>query len=405
MPGMRARWTPSSGRQSARSCWSTWPTRCTGTRSRARPSTWSRSRGRRGTSTTPSSKSIGTTSGWTSDQVVVLTATESGRTVTMCPTRVLLGLLLGTGILLGLADAPAAEAQTPKRGGTLRVSYGNEIAHLDFHTAPGYEMMWVAMNVGCGLVNITPDGKFVGDAAESWHTSPDGLLYTFKLRKNVLCDDGTPVAAAAVKFSIDRLMDPATKSGMRSFYDSVHSVEVLDPASVQVRLKQPYAFMLHMLAAYRTGLVLYSPTATQKYTLEDRKQGKPEAVVGCGPFKLVEWVKGGQLVMERFDKYFVPGLPYLDRVVIRVIKDPVTEMAAFKAGEIDFIASFSPDHVETLKAQNPRAHIMTGKETTPMLAAMKVTVPKDGKPMSKDRAPPPAFGALPWRKTSGGTAI
>ncbi len=62
----------------------------------------------------------------------------------------------------------AALAQTPKRGGTLRVSYGNEIAHLDFHTAPGYEMMWVAMNVGCGLVNITPDGKFVGDAADSW---------------------------------------------------------------------------------------------------------------------------------------------------------------------------------------------------------------------------------------------
>src|SRR3989449_7182897 len=116
---------------------------------------------------------------------------------------------------------------------------------------------------------------------------------------------------------------------------------------------------------------------------------------------LVEWVKGGQLVMERFDKYFVPGLPYLDRVVIRVIKDPVTEMAAFKAGEIDFIASFSPDHVETLKAQNPRAQIMTGKETTPMLAAMKVTVPKDGKPMSKDRAPHPVFGDLRVRKAIG----
>src|SRR6266513_2927763 len=97
-----------------------------------------------------------------------------------------------------------ADAQTPKRGGTLRVSYGNEIAHLDFHTAPGYEMMWVAMNVGCGLVNITPDGKFVGDAAESWQISPDALLYTFKLRKNVLFHDGTHVDAAAVKFSIDR---------------------------------------------------------------------------------------------------------------------------------------------------------------------------------------------------------
>ena len=293
------------------------------------------------------------------------------------------------------------EAQTPKRGGTLRVSYGNEIANLDFHTAPGYEMMWVAMNVGCGLINITPDGKFVGDVAESWQMSSDSLLYTFKLKKNVLFHDGTTVDAAAVKFSIDRLMDPATKSGMRPFYDSVHSVEVLDPLTVQIRLKQPYAFMLHMLAAYRTGLVLYSPAATEKFSLEDRKQGKPGAVVGCGPFRLVEWVKGGHLVMERFDKYFEPGLPYLDRVIVRVIKDPVAEMAAFKAGEVDFIASFSPEHVDTLKAQNPKAQVMTGKETTPMLAAMKVTVPKDGKPMSKERAPHPVFGDLRVRKAIG----
>jgi peptide/nickel transport system substrate-binding protein len=122
-----------------------------------------------------------------------------------------------------LLVSSAALAQTPKRGGTLRVSYGNEIAHLDFHTAPGYEMMWVAMNVGCGLVNITPDGKFVGDVAESWQASPDHLTYTFKLRPNALFHDGTRVDAAAVKFSIDRLMDPATKSGMRSFYEPVHS--------------------------------------------------------------------------------------------------------------------------------------------------------------------------------------
>src|SRR5437879_6822536 len=312
---------------------------------------------------------------------------------------------LATLILIVVACIVAAPllagAQTPKRGGTLRVSYGNEIAHLDFHTAPGYEMMWVAMNVGCGLVNITPDGKFVGDAAESWQTSPDGLLYTFKLRKNVLFHDGTPVDAAAVKFSIDRLMDPATKSGMRTFYDPVHSVEVLDPLTVQIRLKQPYAFMLHMLAAYRTGLVLYSPTATQKHTVQERQQGKPGAVIGCGPFRLVEWNKGSQLVMDRFDKYFMPGLPYLDRVLLRVIKDPVTEMAAFKAGEIDFIASFSPEHADTLRAHNPRAQIMTGKETTPMLAAMKVTVPKDGKPMSKERAPHPIFGDLRVRKAIG----
>src|SRR5512145_1125780 len=314
--------------------------------------------------------------------------------------RPLLALALSFVVLtLVLATPPGAEAQ--KRGGTLRVSYGNEIANLDFHTAPGYEMMWVAMNVGCSLTNITPDGKFVGDAAESWTMSSDGLLYTFKLRKNVLFHDGTSVDAAAVKFNIDRMRDPATKSGMRPFYEPVHSVEVLDPQTLQVRLKHPYAFFLHMLSAYRTGLTLLSPASIQKFTVDDRKQGKPGAIVGCGPFKFVEWVKGSHLLMERFDKYFEPGLPYLDKVIVRVIKDPVTEMAAFKAGEVDFIASFSPEHVDTMKAQNPKAQIMTGKETTPMLAAMKVTVPKDGKPMSKERVPHPIFNDIRVRKAVG----
>jgi len=314
-----------------------------------------------------------------------------------------LGLLFGLTVLIGMlvAATSLAEAQTLKRGGTLRVSYGNEISHLDFYTAPGYELNWVAMNIGCGLLGITPDGKFVPDAAESWQISPDALLYTFKLRKNVLFHDGTKVDATAVKFSIDRIMDPATRSSMRTYYEHVHSVEVLDPYTVQIRLKEPYGFTLHMLAAYRMGLVFYSPTATQKYTLEDRKSGKPEAVVGCGPFRLVEWVKGSHLVMDRFDKYYDQGFPYLDRVVIRVIKDPVTQMAAFKAGEIDFITDFSPEHVEMLKTQNPRAQVMTGKETTPMVAMMKITGPKDAKPMSKDRAPHPIFSDIRVRKAIG----
>src|SRR6266849_602106 len=149
-------------------------------------------------------------------------------------------LLGATALLVTVLLPDLSAAQAPKRGGTLRVAYGNEIAHLDFHTAPGYEMMWVAMNVGCGLINITTDGKFVGDAADSWQTSPDGLLYTFKLRTNALFHDGTKVDAAAVKFNIDRMRDPATKCGMRPFYEPVHSVEVLDPQTVQVRLSHPY---------------------------------------------------------------------------------------------------------------------------------------------------------------------
>ena len=168
----------------------------------------------------------------------------------MRPRHRVLGPIIGLVAFGWAIVAPVAitEAQAPKRGGTLRVSYGNEIAHLDFYTAPGYELNWVAMNIGCGLLGITPDGKFVPDAAESWQISPDGLLYTFKLRKNVLFHDGTKVDAAAVKFSIDRIMDPATRSSMRTYYEPVHAVEVLDPYTVQIRLTAASIYQAHPMA-------------------------------------------------------------------------------------------------------------------------------------------------------------
>src|SRR5436309_7612890 len=159
-----------------------------------------------------------------------------------CPLPRLASALTALAGLLAVLPI-AADGQAPKRGGTLRVAYGNDILGMDFYTTPGYEMVWVATNVGCGLVSITPDGKFIPDAAESWQISPDGLLYTFKLRKNVLFHDGSKVDAAAVKFTVERIMDPATKSSMRAFMESVHSAEVIDPLTVQIRLKQPYAFM------------------------------------------------------------------------------------------------------------------------------------------------------------------
>src|SRR5712692_3748576 len=171
------------------------------------------------------------------------------------------GLVFGMTALVALSvflSGPVLAAG-PKRGGTLRVAYGNEILGMDFHTTPGYEMVWVATNVGCGLVGITPDGKFIPDAAESWQISPDGLLYTFKLKKNVLFHDGSKVDAAAVKFTFDFVLNPANRANMRQFLGAVHSVEVVDPHTVQIRLKQPYAFMMHVLAVYRMGMIIISP--------------------------------------------------------------------------------------------------------------------------------------------------
>jgi peptide/nickel transport system substrate-binding protein len=140
-----------------------------------------------------------------------------------------------------------------------------------------------------------------------------------------------------------------------------------------------------------------APTLRPRTSSEQDESSRQGLEIG---FEGALWSPGSD-VAERSAALNQGGLPYLDRVVIRTIKDPVTQMAAFKAGEIDFIADFSADHVDTLRGQNPRAQIMTGKETTPMVAQMKVTVPADGKPMSKDRAPHAVFNDLRVRKAIG----
>src|SRR5262245_64605040 len=89
---------------------------------------------------------------------------------------------MAAALIMAIVLCVVTTAGAQKRGGTLRVAYGNEISHLDFHTAPGYELVWAVLNLGCGLVSMTADGKFVPDAADSWEISPDGLLYTFKLK-------------------------------------------------------------------------------------------------------------------------------------------------------------------------------------------------------------------------------
>jgi hypothetical protein len=181
----------------------------------------------------------------------------------MRSTRLLLRLVLGTGLLLSLIVAPT-EAQTPAWGILKAVRV--EIAHLDFHTAPGYEMMWVAMNVGCGLVNITPDGKFV--ATPPSRRSSDGLL-TFS-SPNVLFHDGTKVDAAAVKFGIDRW-----RPGHRSACD-VLRVGALgrgaDPR--RCRFLKPVCLCCTCCRLPDRAL-LHSPTATQEFNFQDRSRASP----------------------------------------------------------------------------------------------------------------------------------
>src|SRR5437870_6910753 len=141
---------------------------------------------------------------------------------------------------------------------------------LDPSQALGLHTLRVTAEIFETLV-ATPDDstEVIPGLAESWTTSSDGLTWTFKLRKGVRFHDGTALDAAAVKFTFDRVIDPAhphAKSGKWSFVtgylSSVKSVETLDPQTVQLHLKYPTSSLLALLALPNCAIV--SPTAFTK---------------------------------------------------------------------------------------------------------------------------------------------
>jgi peptide/nickel transport system substrate-binding protein len=271
---------------------------------------------------------------------------------------------------LFLALTSVGWAQQPKSGGTLTVVHAVDVAHLDIHTAPGYEMMWINENIHNGLVTLDKDLNIVPDVAKSWDISPDGLTYTFSLYEGVTFHDGSDVDAEAVKWNLEDYLNPKRGSGMRAYFTDIDRVEVVDKLTVRIILKEPNYFFLTILAGYRTGFLLISPTAFQKAGADDYRKHP----VGAGPFKFQEWIPNSHVTLVRNENYWKKGLPYLDKVVFRVLADPMTQVTAIRTGEVDLINSLSPELVRVVE-KDRNLTVLTGPEATPMVAILNVSKP------------------------------
>jgi peptide/nickel transport system substrate-binding protein len=240
------------------------------------------------------------------------------------------------------ARAAQAAADAPKRGGTLRVGLYVDAVTMDPHYSGSKVDRQVYFNIYNTLVGLAANLDIVPELAESWET-PDPTTYIFRLRKGVKFHDGTDFDAKAVKANFDRMMNPDNKSLRGGEVRSIDSVEVLDPAAVKLRLKQPDSALLATLTD-RAGMMI-SPAAIQKYG-----QDLARNPVGTGPFSFVRWQKDDHILLRRNDAYWDRGKPYLDQVRYRVILDDSVKVNALKTGELDIIDYLQPKDVAGLKA-------------------------------------------------------
>jgi len=193
--------------------------------------------------------------------------------------------------------------------------------------------------------------KIVPGLAQSWDISKDGLTYTFHLRPKVKFHDGTPLTAEAVKFCFDRQMNeqgPFYATGtypyVKGFLGNVAGVEVVNPSTVQIRLKSPLTPFLQYLAHH--SLYIYSPEALRKWGKDVVKHP-----VGTGPFKLETWEPGVRVVLTRNDQYW-GGVPKIRQAIYVPIIEAQARLSAIKTGEIDMTMDVPPDSLAGLR-QDP----------------------------------------------------
>jgi len=222
----------------------------------------------------------------------------------------LIGLVVAA-VMAGRGQPPVADAQTPRTGGELVFIVGSEMPSYDGHREETFGVTHPIAPHYSTLLRTDPTDptgtKLVGDLAESWTISRDGLTYTVKLRRGVKFHDGSRLTARDVKATYEKIANPpaGVTSARKGQYAVIEAVEVADDHTVIFRLKHVSAGFLASLASpwnfvYKADILAKDPHWYEKN------------IMGTGPFTFVEHVKGSHWVGKKFAEYWDQGKPYLD---------------------------------------------------------------------------------------------
>ncbi len=243
----------------------------------------------------------------------------------------------------------------PICGGSVVVAVSSDPGGLNPATTTQGGVHLICGSIFSGLVahdfNLNP----VPDLAERWEVSPDGRTYTFHLAPAALFHDGAPVTSEDVRFTFEQLLLKYHSRTRASIGDNLRRIETPDAHTVVFEFNRPYAAFLQLLDVTNAPVMpkhLYEGTDP----LMNPHNTRP---VGSGPFKFQEWLKGDHITLQRNERYFKTGKPYLDQIVYKVMPAAYMATIAFEKGEVDYLLNPSPLDVARLK--NMPGVVLTNK--------------------------------------------
>lgn len=242
--------------------------------------------------------------------------------------------LAASALALGLATIAAAPATAQQS--VLRIGLQEDPDMLDPHRARTFVGRIVFKGLCDKLFDASPELQLVPRLATEWSFSADGLTATIKLRAGVKFHDGTALDAAAAKANLDRART-LPDSLRRSELATVDSVEVVDPLTIAIKLKQRDATLLSQLAD-RAGMML-SPA-----TFAGDVGARP---VCTGPYRFVERVQNDRIVLDKFADHWEAANYSFDRIIYRSIPDTTVRLANLRSGELDMLERLAATDVKS----------------------------------------------------------
>jgi peptide/nickel transport system substrate-binding protein len=236
--------------------------------------------------------------------------------------RTLAAALMASTMMTGAAAAAS-----------LDVAIDSAPAGLDPHLITAFNsVLIVQANIYQGLTDLDAALKVVPGLAESWTVSDDGKTYTFTLKKGVTFHDGTTFDAEDAAASLRRVLSKDIASPLASRIDPIDTITVVDPQTLRVTLKAPFAPLLSSLAGIA---IVPAEVEADKAAL----QQKP---VGTGPYKFAEWQPNAFIRLEKFGAYHEAGKPKLDGIAFRFVPEAATRQVGLVSGEYDLLPGVDP---------------------------------------------------------------
>jgi peptide/nickel transport system substrate-binding protein len=231
------------------------------------------------------------------------------------------------------STAPAATAApaagTPKRGGTLVMAQASDPNPVPGNN-DGSQGTVLSGLVFQGLIYVDKDRNIKPNLAESWESNENQTEYTFHLRKGVKWQDGQDFSAGDVAFTYKEITPKYVPTASATFKNILQKVETSDPSTVKLTLTKEYGPFLAFLNVPIVPEHVYAGT---DYSANPANRSP----IGTGPFRVTSWTPGDSIVFERSENYWKPGQPYLDGIVLKIIPQGASRIAALKAGEIDYL--------------------------------------------------------------------